>query len=143
VNLGAEGPPGVSGQTFSHSILPKPCKQLAAFQLADARAADLLPIIADVRASGAASLREIAAGLNRRGILATRGGRGRPCRSRAYWSGPSDAQGHSGALTHEKSPAEPTSGALSCGPTCVTDAGQQTNAGSLLGVPQASPDALS
>src|SRR4051812_41925985 len=39
-----------------------------------ARAADLGPIIADVRASGAASLREIAAGLNGRGVPAARGG---------------------------------------------------------------------
>src|SRR4051794_6357779 len=36
--------------------------------LAGARAADLVPIIADVRASGASSLRQIAAGLNQRGI---------------------------------------------------------------------------
>src|SRR3954467_9373505 len=39
-----------------------------------ARAADRGPIIADVRASGAASLREITAGLNGRGIPTTRGG---------------------------------------------------------------------
>ncbi len=41
---------------------------------AAARAADLRPIITDVRASGASSLREIAAGLNQRGIPAARGG---------------------------------------------------------------------
>lgn len=38
------------------------------------RAADLRPIIADVQASGAASLRAIAAGLNQRGIPTARGG---------------------------------------------------------------------
>jgi hypothetical protein len=43
-------------------------------QLAGARAADLAPIIADVRASGMTSLRQIAAGLNGRGIPAARGG---------------------------------------------------------------------
>ena len=42
--------------------------------VAAARAADLRPIITDVRASGASSLREIAAGLNQRGIPAARGG---------------------------------------------------------------------
>ena len=36
------------------------------------RAADLLPIIAGIRASGARSLREIAAGLNSRGIPTAR-----------------------------------------------------------------------
>ena len=42
--------------------------------MAAERAADLRPIITDVRASGASSLREIAAGLNQRGIPAARGG---------------------------------------------------------------------
>jgi len=42
--------------------------------LAGARAADLAPIIADVRASGMTSLRQIAAGLNGRGVPAARGG---------------------------------------------------------------------
>jgi hypothetical protein len=37
-------------------------------EIAAGRAADLAPIIADIRASGAVSLREIAAGLNDRGI---------------------------------------------------------------------------
>ncbi len=41
---------------------------------AAARAADLEPIIADIRAGGAASLRQIAAELNERGIPAPRGG---------------------------------------------------------------------
>jgi hypothetical protein len=40
---------------------------------ADARAADLAPIIADVQAAGARSLRAIAAGLNARGIRTPRG----------------------------------------------------------------------
>lgn len=38
------------------------------------RAADLRPIIADVQASGARSLRQIAAGLNQQGIPSARGG---------------------------------------------------------------------
>ena len=42
--------------------------------IADARAADLRPIIMDVRASGVPSLRTIAAGLNQRGIPTARGG---------------------------------------------------------------------
>jgi DNA invertase Pin-like site-specific DNA recombinase len=42
---------------------------------AAARAADLRPIIAGIRADGATSLRGIPAGLNDRGILAPRGGR--------------------------------------------------------------------
>lgn len=41
---------------------------------ADARAGDLAPIIAEMRANGATSLREIAAGLNERGISTSRGG---------------------------------------------------------------------
>jgi DNA invertase Pin-like site-specific DNA recombinase len=43
-------------------------------QLATERAADLAPIIADVRASGITSLRGLAAELNRHGIPAPRGG---------------------------------------------------------------------
>jgi DNA invertase Pin-like site-specific DNA recombinase len=41
---------------------------------ADERAADLMPIIADIRASGASSLRKIAAGINARNIPTARGG---------------------------------------------------------------------
>jgi DNA invertase Pin-like site-specific DNA recombinase len=41
---------------------------------ANGRATDLAPIIADLRASGATSLRQIAAGLNERGIRTTQGG---------------------------------------------------------------------
>ena len=40
---------------------------------AQRRAADLLPVISDLRASGAVSLRDIAAGLNSRGITSARG----------------------------------------------------------------------
>jgi DNA invertase Pin-like site-specific DNA recombinase len=42
--------------------------------IAGERAADLRPIIADLRAGGASSLRQIAAGLNRRSIPTARGG---------------------------------------------------------------------
>ncbi|MEE1658342.1 recombinase family protein [Microvirga sp. CF3062] len=42
---------------------------------ADRRAADMAEIIADLKASGAISLRQIAAGLNERGIPTARGGR--------------------------------------------------------------------
>lgn len=42
--------------------------------IANNRAADLAPIISDIRAAGASSLRKIAAGLNERGIPAPRGG---------------------------------------------------------------------
>jgi DNA invertase Pin-like site-specific DNA recombinase len=38
------------------------------------RAADLVPILANIRASGATSLRQIAAALNERGIATPRGG---------------------------------------------------------------------
>lgn len=49
--------------------------------IADARVADLRPILADVQASGATSLREIAAGLNGRCIPTPReAGHGRPYR---------------------------------------------------------------
>jgi hypothetical protein len=39
----------------------------------DARAADLAPIVAELQAAGATSLRAIAAGLNARGIRTPRG----------------------------------------------------------------------
>jgi DNA invertase Pin-like site-specific DNA recombinase len=41
---------------------------------AQARADDIAPIVADIKESGAVSLRQIAAGLNARGIPAARGG---------------------------------------------------------------------
>jgi hypothetical protein len=40
---------------------------------ADARAADLAPVVAELQANGARSLRAIAAGLNERGIRTPRG----------------------------------------------------------------------
>jgi hypothetical protein len=40
----------------------------------DARAADLAPLVAELQASGARSLRVIAAGLNARGVKTPRGG---------------------------------------------------------------------
>jgi hypothetical protein len=42
-------------------------------QKAAARAADLAPIIAEIRASGRKSLRQIAAALNERGVQTPRG----------------------------------------------------------------------
>ncbi len=42
--------------------------------MASARAADLAPIIADLKATGAVTLRQLAAGLNDRGIPTARGG---------------------------------------------------------------------
>ncbi len=42
---------------------------------ADAHAQDLAPVVADIRASGATSLRAIAAEMNARGMLTRRGGR--------------------------------------------------------------------
>jgi hypothetical protein len=42
---------------------------------ARARATDLMPIIAEIRASGATSLQAVADGLNARGIPAARGGK--------------------------------------------------------------------
>jgi len=39
-----------------------------------ARATDIAPIIADLKSSGAVSLRQLAAGLNKRGIPTARGG---------------------------------------------------------------------
>jgi hypothetical protein len=41
---------------------------------ANNRASDLLPIIEELRAAGAVSLRQIAAGLNAKGIRTARGG---------------------------------------------------------------------
>jgi len=44
------------------------------------RAAEVVPVIAQIRAAGASSLRQIAAGLNQRGIQLHRVGRGHRCR---------------------------------------------------------------
>jgi DNA invertase Pin-like site-specific DNA recombinase len=46
----------------------------ARIKKADNRASDLLPIIEELKASGAVSLRQIAAGLNTKGIKTARGG---------------------------------------------------------------------
>jgi DNA invertase Pin-like site-specific DNA recombinase len=48
--------------------------QAVRVKAANSRAADLKPIIAEIQAAGAVSLREIAAGLNGRGVLTARGG---------------------------------------------------------------------
>jgi DNA invertase Pin-like site-specific DNA recombinase len=45
---------------------------------AEVRAADLLPIIAEIRAGGASSFRAVADGLNARGIPTARGGQWKP-----------------------------------------------------------------
>lgn len=60
----------------SHSIWRKGNKASAEVraEAAERRADDLQPIIAAIRADGAQSLREIAAGLNERGIPTARGG---------------------------------------------------------------------
>jgi DNA invertase Pin-like site-specific DNA recombinase len=49
--------------------------QVVRVKAANSRAADLKPIIGEIRAAGAVSLREIAPGLNSRGILTAREGR--------------------------------------------------------------------
>jgi Recombinase len=50
------------------------CQPCDAQAKAQGRAADLAPVIEELRAAGAASLRQIAAGLNAKGITAARGG---------------------------------------------------------------------
>jgi DNA invertase Pin-like site-specific DNA recombinase len=57
---------GVKGRPISIVVRQKAAKQ---------RAADIAPIIAELRAQGAASLRQIALGLNARGVPAARGGK--------------------------------------------------------------------
>jgi hypothetical protein len=47
---------------------------------ADRHARDLAPVVADIRAGGAASLRAIAVEPNARGMLTRRGGRHEPAR---------------------------------------------------------------
>ena len=47
---------------------------------ADRRAADVMPVITDLRASGATSLRQVAAALNERGIPTARDSNGKPGR---------------------------------------------------------------
>src|SRR5271166_877348 len=57
----------MSGQTIEAELQLRGAKSAA-------RASDLAPIIADLESTGASSLREIAAGLNERGIPTARGG---------------------------------------------------------------------
>jgi hypothetical protein len=60
--------------TLSSQTCPVPLRGFPFVAVrADARAADLTPTIADIQASGARSLRAIAAELNRRGIRTPRG----------------------------------------------------------------------
>jgi len=60
----------------THLIYRKGNKSSALVRSAEAekRAADLMPVIADLRSKGATSLREIAEGLNQHGIATARGG---------------------------------------------------------------------
>ena len=62
-------PPGIGRSTAKARKAGGEAMQRAA----DARAADLTPIIAELQASGSESLRAIAAGLNARGIPTARG----------------------------------------------------------------------
>lgn len=62
---------GDRGATLSPEAKAKGVAALKA--RADSRAADLAPIVAELRASGATSLRSLAAGLNRAGIAPSRG----------------------------------------------------------------------
>jgi len=62
---------GDRGGRLTAKVRMAGCKARAA--RADARAADLAPTVADIQASGARSLRAIAAELNRRGIQTPRG----------------------------------------------------------------------
>jgi DNA invertase Pin-like site-specific DNA recombinase len=63
---------GYRGTTISKAMRKASAEAVA--KRADDRAADLGPIIAELQAAGATSLRAIAAGLNERGIPAARGG---------------------------------------------------------------------
>jgi DNA invertase Pin-like site-specific DNA recombinase len=64
---------GCRGTTISRAMRKASAEAVA--KRADARAADLMPTIAELRAAGATSLRAIAAGLNERGIPTARGGK--------------------------------------------------------------------
>jgi DNA invertase Pin-like site-specific DNA recombinase len=64
--------------TDGHRALGAAASSRVRAQMAQARAADLAPIVAEVRARGATSLRQIAAELDRRAIPAARGGNWRP-----------------------------------------------------------------
>src|SRR3954454_25311056 len=68
---------------------------------ADQFAANVLPVIRDIRRQGATSLREIAAQLTARGVRTARGGSGRHRRSRTSWPGrarPAEGRAHRTAL---------------------------------------------
>jgi hypothetical protein len=71
--------PGVrSSAAGVGSICPAPkdgSERLCAWQRAKTRAAQVAPVISELRSSGANTLRELASGLYERGILASRGGR--------------------------------------------------------------------
>jgi DNA invertase Pin-like site-specific DNA recombinase len=65
------------GNYWKNPILPPDAGKLgnaAMKRKADARAADIAPIIAELQAGGATSLRAIASGLNERGVPTPRGG---------------------------------------------------------------------
>jgi DNA invertase Pin-like site-specific DNA recombinase len=65
------------GNYWKNPILPPDAGKLgnaAMKRKADARAADIAPIIAELQAGGATSLRAIAGGLNERGVPTPRGG---------------------------------------------------------------------
>jgi DNA invertase Pin-like site-specific DNA recombinase len=64
---------GYRGTTISKAMRKASAEAVA--KRADARAADLMPTIAELQAAGATSLRAIAAGLNERGIPTARGGK--------------------------------------------------------------------
>ncbi|MET3413636.1 recombinase family protein [Methylobacterium sp. 1030] len=67
VKLGGDRGSVVSADARAKSVKARVAK-------AAGRAVDLLPVIAEAQAAGAASFRQIAAGLNERGIPAARGG---------------------------------------------------------------------
>jgi DNA invertase Pin-like site-specific DNA recombinase len=64
---------GYRGTTISRAMRRASAEAVA--KRADARAADLMPTIAELQAAGATSLRAVAAGLNERGIPTARGGK--------------------------------------------------------------------
>jgi DNA invertase Pin-like site-specific DNA recombinase len=63
---------GYRGTTITRAM--RKAATAAVAKRVDARAADLAPTIAELQAAGATSLRDIAAGLNERGIPTARGG---------------------------------------------------------------------
>src|SRR5689334_18154206 len=69
VKLGGTRPGGLGNADLGRAL-----GRAARSEKANSRAADLMPVIDDIRAGGAASLREIAAELTQRGIKPPRGG---------------------------------------------------------------------